>query len=80
MFLVRIELDKTDKWFQGKNDFNQAKVKSTQTSIALRLMNIRRLCPECYKEMKVECDTDGRIMYHKCTKCGIRILFTYSGH
>ncbi|MCW4030472.1 MAG: hypothetical protein NWE92_12605 [Candidatus Bathyarchaeota archaeon] len=43
-------------------------------------MPIARLCPDCYEEMKPTCDTEGRILYHECPKCGMRILFTHSGH
>jgi len=39
-----------------------------------------RLCPECYVEMKPERGNNGRVLYHRCPKCGMQILFTHSGH
>ncbi|MGD6807675.1 MAG: hypothetical protein ACQCN4_12035 [Candidatus Bathyarchaeia archaeon] len=43
-------------------------------------MGTPRLCPECYVEMKPVYDKNGRLIYHECPKCGMRILFTHSGH
>ncbi len=43
-------------------------------------MDVPRLCPECYVEMKIKKDSKGRPIYHQCPKCGMKILFTHSGH
>ncbi|MCW4023708.1 MAG: hypothetical protein NWF01_01565 [Candidatus Bathyarchaeota archaeon] len=39
-----------------------------------------RLCPTCYEEMEAVRDSKNQIIYHKCPKCGAKILFSHAGH
>jgi hypothetical protein len=38
------------------------------------------LCPNDYVEMKPIQNSGGIVIYHKCPKCGMKILFAHSGH
>jgi len=38
------------------------------------------LCPNDYTEMKPIYNQEGLVIYHKCPKCGMQILFAHSGH
>jgi len=38
------------------------------------------LCPNDYTEMKPILNQEGIIIYHKCPKCSMKILFAHSGH
>jgi predicted RNA-binding Zn-ribbon protein involved in translation (DUF1610 family) len=54
---------------------------SANTRVLLVIsMDAKRLCPECYEEMKPVYNEKGIVIYHKCPKCGMKILFTHSGH
>jgi hypothetical protein len=55
-------------------------IKKKLTVTGAVILDMTRLCPECYVEMKPQHDKEGHVIYHQCPKCGMCILFTHSGH